>query len=500
LRAAGNLVCEDEGERDSEVLELMPEQRTEIDTGSTIEGRYRLERTLGAGGMAEVWLASDTRLDRLVAVKLLSESLVDDPGFVERFGREARIAAGLSHPALVPVHDLGITGERPFLVMEYVEGETLADRIDRAPETIDVEALATEMLVALEHIHEAGIIHRDVKPGNILYGDAGRIRLTDFGIARMSGADTQITQSGQVLGTLRYLAPELRDGTEPSPASDLYSLGVVLADCRERTGGGEVLEPLIERLRAADPARRPVSARAALRELGRLGSVPAPTPPDDRTEPLPAARRVLNETEQRRAHTPVPPASRSERGESSAEVTAGGSHPLPHSMHSSARRRGLALSGLALAAAIAVAVALLLSGGGDPEATDEGPGSASQSAQSDSADAGAEDEPPAAEAVPEPAASADPGEGARLNDQGFGLLQSGQAAEAVPILERAVAAFGDQTDDINYAYALFNYGKALREAGRPEDAIPVLERRLQIDNQRPTVRAELRRARADAGQ
>jgi eukaryotic-like serine/threonine-protein kinase len=500
LRAAGNLVCEDERERESEVLELMPEQRTEIETGATIEGRYRLERKLGVGGMAEVWLAGDTRLHRLVAVKLLSESLVDDPGFVERFGREARIAAGLSHPALVPVHDLGITGDRPFLVMEYVEGETLADRIDRAPETVDVEALATEMLGALEHVHEAGIIHRDVKPGNILYGDAGRIRLMDFGIARMSGADTQITQSGQVLGTLRYLAPELRDGAEPSPASDLYSLGVVLADCRERAGGGEALEPLIERLRAADPARRPVSARSALRELGRLDSVPAPPPPDDRTEPLPAARRVLDETKQRRAHTPVPPAAVPDRSGSPAEAAASGSRsPLPDSMHRSARRRGLALGGLALAAAIAVAVALLLSGG-DPGSTDEGPGSAAQPAQSDSAEDGAEDGPVAAEAVPEPAASPDPGEGARLNDQGFGLLQSGQAAEAVPILERAVAAFGDQTDDINYAYALFNYGKALREAGRPEEAIPVLERRLQINNQRPTVRAELRRARAEAGQ
>jgi len=184
----------------------------QADDASLEDGRYRLRDRLGTGGMSSVWLAEDHRLDRLVAVKLMSEVLASDPRCVERFDREARIAAGLSHPHLVKVYDVGSEETRPFLVMEYIAGGTLEDRLRSSKQgSLDVEALARQLLDALAHIHEAGIVHRDVKPANILIGSDGRARLTDFGIAQSAEA-TRLTQTGEVVGTLKFLAPEVADG------------------------------------------------------------------------------------------------------------------------------------------------------------------------------------------------------------------------------------------------------------------------------------------------
>ena len=248
----------------------------EIRPGAAIgEGRYRLDRLLGAGGMASVWLAHDERLDRLVAVKVMSDALASDPSYARRFEREARTAAGLSHPNLVRVFDYETEGARPALVMEYVEGGTLAAAIDggRAP-SIDQERIARELLEALSHVHEAGIVHRDVKPANVLIGRDGRARLTDFGIAQPEDA-TRLTQVGAVIGTIKYLAPEVIEGADASPSSDLYAAGVVLREC-----AGESPPPrlarLVERLTEGEPERRPRSAREALDELG----TPRPRPPE----------------------------------------------------------------------------------------------------------------------------------------------------------------------------------------------------------------------------
>ena len=142
-------------------------------SGTRIEGRYRLDEPIGKGGMATVWRARDQRLGRDVAVKLIAERLLSDGDFVARFEREARIAAGLSHPNLVTVHDFGFDGGRPFLVMELIDGETLAARLERDSLPIDVVALARTMLDVLATVHDAGIVHRDIKPGNVLYQDDG---------------------------------------------------------------------------------------------------------------------------------------------------------------------------------------------------------------------------------------------------------------------------------------------------------------------------------------
>ena len=240
----------------------------ELGPGAAIgDGRYRLERLLGAGGMASVWLARDDRLDRLVAVKVMSDSLAADPSYARRFEREARTAAGLSHPNLVRVFDYETDGARPALVMEYVEGGTLAALAEgRTRTSIDQETLARELLEALAHVHEAGIVHRDVKPANVLVGRDGRARLTDFGIAQPEDA-TRLTQVGAVIGTIKYLAPEVIQGADASPASDLYAAGVVLRECAGESPPAR-LARLVERLTEAEPERRPSSARAALGELG----------------------------------------------------------------------------------------------------------------------------------------------------------------------------------------------------------------------------------------
>jgi serine/threonine protein kinase len=227
-------------------------------------GRYRLERLLGTGGMASVWCARDERLRRSVAIKVLSETLALDRDFVRRFNREAKIAAGLSHPNLVKVFDFEAGDERPYLVSEYVAGGTLAQRLEAGGRP-DAERLARELLSALAHIHAAGVVHRDVKPANVLLDREGRARLTDFGIAQPGDA-TNLTQPGQVIGTKGYMAPEVEAGDRASARSDLYSAGVVVEEVLSRSPAPGLV-PLVRRLKAEDVWARPRSAQAALDEL-----------------------------------------------------------------------------------------------------------------------------------------------------------------------------------------------------------------------------------------
>jgi hypothetical protein len=238
---------------------------TEIRAGASLGegGRYRLQRLLGTGGMASVWLAADSRLERNVAVKVLADVLALDQDYVARFEREARLAAGLSHPHLVSIFDYSVHDTRPYLVLEYIAGGTLADRV-RGPQAApwDPVVLAQELLDAISYIHRAGIIHRDIKPANVLIGADGRARLTDFGIAQPSGA-TRITSTGQVIGTHRYIAPEILLGHPANERSDLYALGVLLGECL-RPGTSRQLQRLVGRLTESDPHRRPSSAADAI--------------------------------------------------------------------------------------------------------------------------------------------------------------------------------------------------------------------------------------------
>jgi serine/threonine-protein kinase len=169
-----------------------------IPSGRRLKDRYRLERTLGHGGMAVVWLGHDEVLERPVAVKVLSDTIASDPGFVARFRREARTMVGLSHPNLVGVYDFSEEGERPYLVMQFVPGESLSSRLERG-QRVDGDQLARELLDALSHIHEVGILHRDVKPAKIVIEPNGTAKLIDFGIALPRDA-TSLTSTGLVPG------------------------------------------------------------------------------------------------------------------------------------------------------------------------------------------------------------------------------------------------------------------------------------------------------------
>ncbi len=197
---------------------------------TTIAGRYRIEGRLGVGGMSTVHLAFDNRLERYVAIKLLAEHLADDPTFVSRFRREALAAARLVHPNIVQVFDFGFDSghHQHFIVMEHVSGNSCAEllrdhgHLDVAP-AIDI---VTQACRGLDYAHRNGVVHRDVKPGNLLVSDTDVVKLADFGIARATD-QSSITQVGSVLGTAAYLSPEQARGDEAGPQADLYSLGVV---------------------------------------------------------------------------------------------------------------------------------------------------------------------------------------------------------------------------------------------------------------------------------
>jgi eukaryotic-like serine/threonine-protein kinase len=210
-----------------------------LTTGQLLADRYRLGRRIAVGGMGEVWEAEDTRLDRQVAVKVLKPELCGDAEFLHRFRTEARTTASLNHPGIAAVHDYGETAAIPdgpqdtaYLVMELVEGEPLAGILARvgrldAEHTLDV---LEQCGIALQAAHERGYVHRDVKPGNIMVGPTGQVKLTDFGIAKAADA-APVTRSGMVMGTAHYIAPEQALGHEAEPASDVYSLAVVGYEC-----------------------------------------------------------------------------------------------------------------------------------------------------------------------------------------------------------------------------------------------------------------------------
>jgi hypothetical protein len=192
-------------------------------------GRYRLDEPLASGGMGTVYVATDERLGRRVAVKLLKDELAHDDRFVQRFRREARAAAALSHPNVASVFDYGEDSGTPFIVMELAPGRDLARvlREDGPLPAARARRIATQMCAALGHAHAAGLVHRDVKPANVIVDADDRVKVTDFGIARATGEST-LTATGTVLGSAHYMSPEQASGAPVTPASDVYAAGLVL--------------------------------------------------------------------------------------------------------------------------------------------------------------------------------------------------------------------------------------------------------------------------------
>jgi eukaryotic-like serine/threonine-protein kinase len=201
-----------------------------VKLGEVIGGRYELEKLVGSGGMSSVYRANDRMLERKVALKILHSRLGDDDEYVERFRREARAVAQLAHPNIVTVIDRGEDEGRQFIVFEYIDGKTLKELADaEGPMSIDdVLSLGIGVASGLAFAHERGIVHRDVKPQNVLLNGDGRAKVTDFGIARSLDVEHGVTQTGTVLGTSNYIAPEQASGQPIDDRSDVYSLGVVL--------------------------------------------------------------------------------------------------------------------------------------------------------------------------------------------------------------------------------------------------------------------------------
>jgi eukaryotic-like serine/threonine-protein kinase len=332
--------------------------------GRRLAGRYTLERPLGAGGMASVWLASDGVLERQVAAKIIAEAFAGEDGWLRRFRREARAIAALNHPNVVRVFDLGEDGGRPFIVMQYVAGGSLAERLRATGPRLaqlDARRIAADLLCGVARIHADGLLHRDIKPGNILIGDGGVAMLSDFGAVLIPDA-TQLTGIGEVIGTARYMAPELLRGEPATVAADLFACGCVIGDATRALGEDPGLSALVAELTAFDAADRPRSAKAALRALEESDRAPGKPrgalPGRGRAErpardPRTAATRPRS---RRRTARRAPPRSGARgRGAPAAAIWRHGRRP-----------RALPLALLAAAVLVAVVLALALGGGGAP--------------------------------------------------------------------------------------------------------------------------------------
>jgi serine/threonine protein kinase len=288
-------------------------------TETLANGRYRIDRALGHGGMAVVYLAYDEELHRAVAVKVLAEHLASDDSFRARFLRESRLAGRLSHPNVVQVYDAGETEGSPYIVMEYVSGNTVAQRGKLS--YAKAVPLALQACAGLQHAHNAGLVHRDVKPANLLVREDDVLKIADFGIARAAEL-TRLTQHGTVLGTAAYASPEQAAGEDVTAASDIYSLSAVLYElltgrapyqfgslaelAAQQTSGviaplrdlepsvPEPIEAAVMHALAREPRFRPASASAFAHELAAASEVPTrPLLATALTEPLEEPRKHL---------------------------------------------------------------------------------------------------------------------------------------------------------------------------------------------------------------
>ncbi len=457
-------------------------------TPSVLAGRYRVIDRLGAGGMATVYLADDERLGRQVAVKRLHSDSPADAA--RRFDREAKVGASLSHPNLVTVFDTVADDEGVLIVMEYVPGENLAELMSGEPMKPErAISIVKQVAAALDHAHDAGVIHRDVKPANILISPDGKAKLVDLGIATVSER-TQITAAGTVLGTPSYMAPEQLEGGRLTRAVDVYALAAVafelLSGRKARSGrtpveiAHQVAAQPTPDLRQAWPDAPPAAIAALEQAMAR----------DPRERPASAGRLAGSIENALRAARPEPtgrvPLGRTTRtrlGEQRARARRALPGWIPVAIV------------IALLFVVAGAIAALTNGGDDKGTAALVPSQQHKPAKSKSKPKAAPAPAPAQQQTTpgQPGANSP----AAMQQQAHALIDQGKYDAAIA-LDKQVVAKGPGSG-LTYAYALYDLGHALRVSGHPDQAIPVLQQRLQINNQRGVVEAELKKAKAEAG-
>ena len=485
-----------------------------------LPSRYRVLRHIATGGMAAVYAAVDEILGRDVAIKVLDESLGAEEGARRRFTREARAAARVSdHPHVVTIYDIAETGADPpqaFIVMELLSGGTLADRLktgEPIPHSLALQWLE-QTASALDTAHAAGMVHRDVKPANLLLDGQGTLKVGDFGIATIA-SEAPLTQTGQVVGTAAYFSPEQALGKPATAASDRYALAVVAFELLTGRRPFPHGTPAAQALAHADtdpppasmaapelpvavdgvlaqglakaPGDRPASAAELVGRLrGALGATAATGvahPVGERTTrvgPVPVQRRMPRPPAPARTPAPAPAAE------------------LPPPVRSRRSSRAGLIAAVAALVLVAVAIAAIAGGGGDgrPPATT----AARQETTSTTATQPTTSTPavPATtSAPPPPAAGGAPADAAGIEQQAHAAIAAGNYQGAIAqlngLVNRCDVAITDPC-----AYAWFDLGDALLRAGNPQAAIPVLEHRLQNPNQNGVVQSELDQARAQA--
>jgi eukaryotic-like serine/threonine-protein kinase len=470
-------------------LELVP------DPGPNLPPRYTGAEHLARGGMGDVYRATDTQLGRDVAIKVLSERFADDESIRERFKREALAAARLSAaPNTVTIFDVGESDGRPYIVMELLEGGTLEDRIRASggQDPADVLRWLEEAAEALDAAHAAGVVHRDVKPGNLLLDGRGEIRVGDYGVASAVGLDS-MTMTGTVLGTAGYLSPEQAKGQRATPASDRYSLGVVAfelltgsrpyaSDSPTAEASAHVHAPIPYPSRYGDvpPELDPVLQRALAKE------------PGDR---FPTAREFVATLREA--------LSRSAGTTRQLAVVEKAPAPVPveprRSRHAPVLWIAAALFGL-LALGAGLGMAAILGDDDEPQTrtvvqretiTGEGTTVTTSVTTTTPTTTAAPPPPPPPEPPPPPPPPANGRSGQQLTDEATRLLQQGRWQQAERVARQAVAKL-EGSGELYEAYANYDLGRALVEQGRCDEALPYLDTSEQIQGSR----SEIREARA----
>jgi serine/threonine protein kinase len=450
-----------------------------------VPARYADPRPIGRGGMGQIYLAEDRELGRRVAIKLLDDRFADNEQLRERFKREALAAARLSgHPHVVTIFDVGESQGRPFIVMEYLSGGTLGDRTRQGPvEPAEALSWLRQAAEALDAAHELGIVHRDVKPPNLLFDARGDLVVADFGIARIADDTlTGMTATGTVLGTAGYLAPEQALGQPATPASDRYALGVV---GYELLTGGRPFERQSETAEAAAHIHEPVPP-ASERQAGLPSAV-------DRVFDR-ALSKDPGERYSSGAEFVSALGSALDGREATTRILPAAPPPPPIRRGPPAHRRPpwaipLLLAALAAALVAGVVAAVLTSQDDSNTTAPPTPGPVTVTAEET---VGTTVVTTVVTTTPEaPSGLASLDEAVQLTDEATRLLEDERWEDARRTQRRALGALeGTYSDDFRYeAYAAYNMGKALAELGRCEQGLTYLDRSEELQGQRDEIDA-----------